>query len=132
VVVFPETYGRYRQFIEPGALLLVQGKFERDDESSRFQATGMFKLETLRERLARAVSIHLRTGTHSRSTIEALWDVFAQHQGDRPIVLEVEVTHEHRTLLVRADVTTQIRVRPSEQLVSAVERLCGAGSVVLQ
>jgi len=132
VVVFPETYGRFRQFIEPGSLLLVQGKFERDDESSRFQATGMFKLETLRERLARAVSIHLRTGTHSRSTLEALWDVFAQHQGDRPIVLEVEVAHEHRTLLVRADVTTQIRVRPSEQLISAVERLCGVGSVVLQ
>ncbi len=132
VVVFPETYGRFRQFIEPGTLLLVQGKFERDDESSRFQATGMFRLETLRERLARAVSIHLRTGTHSRSTLEALWDVFAQHQGDRPIVLEVEVAHEHRTLRVRADVTTQIRVRPSEQLISAVERLCGAGSVVLQ
>jgi hypothetical protein len=42
------------------------------------------------------------------------------------------VTHDQRTLRVRADVTTQIRVRPSEQLVSAVERLCGAGSVVLQ
>ena len=131
-VVFPEVYGRYRHLIEPGALLLVQGKFERDDESSRFQVTGMSKLETLRERLARAVSIHLRTGTHSRATIEALWDVLAQHQGDRPVVLEVDVEQPTRTLRVRADVTTQIRVRPSEQLILAVERLCGAGSVVLQ
>jgi DNA polymerase-3 subunit alpha len=132
VVVFPETYGRFRHLIEAGALLLVRGKFERDEDSSRFQAAELSPLETLRERLARAVSIHLSASTHSRSTLEALWDVLAQHQGDRPIVLEVEVAHAERRLRVRADVTPQIRVRPSEQLVTAVERLCGAGSVVLQ
>ena len=61
-----------------------------------------------------------------------MWDLLAQHQGDRPIVLEMEVAHASRRFRVRADVTAQIRVRPSEQLVTAVERLCGAGSVVLQ
>ncbi len=132
VVVFPETYGRFRHLIETGALLLVRGKFERDDDSSRFQANELSPLETLRERLAKAVNIHLRAQAASRATLEALWDLLAQHQGDRPIVLEMEVAHASRRLRVRADVTTQIRVRPSEQLVTAVERLCGAGSVVLQ
>jgi hypothetical protein len=33
---------------------------------------------------------------------------------------------------VKANVTPQIRVKPSEQLITAVERVCGAGSVVLQ
>src|SRR5687768_17973035 len=60
VVVFPETYGRFRHLIDSGALLLVRGKFERDDDSSRFQASELSPLETLRERLAKAVSIHLR------------------------------------------------------------------------
>ena len=58
--------------------------------------------------------------------------MLTQHQGDRPIVLELDVPHERRTLRVRANVTPQIRVRPSESLVSAVERVCGAGSVVLR
>jgi DNA polymerase-3 subunit alpha len=132
VVAFPETYGRFRHLIDIGALLLVRGKFERDDDSSRFQAAELSPLEALRERLAKAVSIHLPAQAMSRATLEALWDLLAQHQGDRPIVLEVEVAPASRRLRVRADVTTQIRVRPSEQLVSAVERLCGAGSVVLQ
>ena len=132
VVVFPEAYGRFRSLIEVGALLLVRGKFERDDDSSRFQAAELSPLETLRERLAKAVSIHLRSQATSRATLEALWDLLAQHQGDRPIVLEMEVARDSRRLRVRADVTPQIRVKPSEQLVSAVERLCGAGSVVLQ
>ncbi|MGD9904638.1 MAG: DNA polymerase III subunit alpha [Vicinamibacterales bacterium] len=132
VVAFPETYGRFRTLIEPGGLLLVRGKFERDEDSSRFQAAELSPLDTLRERLAKAVSIHLRAQAASRATLEALWDLLAQHQGDRPIVLEIEVAAAERRLRVRADVTTQIRVRPSEALVTEVERLCGAGSVVLQ
>jgi DNA polymerase-3 subunit alpha len=130
-VVFPETYGRFRHLIETGALLLVKGKFERDEDSTRFQANELAPLEGLRERMARSVNIHLNA-TASRSTLEALWDVLAQHQGDRPIVLELEVAHDTRRLRVKANVTPQIRVKPSEQLITAVERVCGAGSVVLQ
>jgi hypothetical protein len=37
-----------------------------------------------------------------------------------------------RTLRVSADVQSQIRVRPTEQLRAAVEQLCGAGSVTLR
>ena len=32
VVVFPEPSARHRMLIENGALLLVRGKFERDEE----------------------------------------------------------------------------------------------------
>jgi hypothetical protein len=35
-------------------------------------------------------------------------------------------------LRISADVTPEIRVRPSPQLLSAVEQLCGAGSVILR
>jgi len=33
---------------------------------------------------------------------------------------------------VTIDVNPQIRVRPSEQLVAEVEKVCGSGSVTLQ
>ena len=95
VVVFPETYGRFRHLIETGALLLVKGKFERDDDSSRFQANELSSLEGLRERMAK-LGQHPPERRHaSRSTLEALWDVLAQHQGDRPIVLETRSGARH-------------------------------------
>ena len=108
VVVFPETYGRFRHLVDTGALLLVRGKFERDEDSSRFQAVELSLLEGLRERRAKAVNIHL-SATASRSTLEALWDVLAQHQGDRPIVLELELAHDARRLRVKANVTPNPR-----------------------
>jgi hypothetical protein len=42
------------------------------------------------------------------------------------------VQKEGRLLRVSAEVMPQIRVKPSEQLQEAVERLCGAGSLTLR
>jgi DNA polymerase III subunit alpha len=131
VVTFPETFARFATIIENGTLVAVRGKFERDDESSRLQATELFPLDRLRERLSKAVRIHLN-GECTRQKLEALWDLLSAHQGDRPVAIELDVRRTGRTLRVCADVMPQIRVRPSEQLLSAVEELCGAGSVTLR
>ena len=69
---------------------------------------------------------------NDRSTFERLWDVFAQHKGDRRVAFDIELREESRHLRVKVDVNAQIRVRPSERLVSEVEKICGAGSVSLR
>jgi DNA polymerase-3 subunit alpha len=128
VVVFPETYARYRAACENGALLLVRGKFERDEESSRLQATEVLPLAQLRERLSRGVRIRLKADI-PRETIGRLWDVVAEFRGDRPLAIEVVVNGGAAHTVVRMDINPSIRVRPSEQFVSTVEKLCGQGSV---
>ena len=131
VVVFPEAYARFAPLIENGTLVAVRGKFERDDESARLQATEMFPLDALRERLSKAVRIRLN-GDCTRQKLEALWDLLSANKGDRPVAIELEVAGRGKMLRVSADVTPQIRVRPSPQLLSAVEQLCGEGSVTLR
>ncbi len=131
VVVFPEPFGRYRSHIENGALVAVRGRFERDEESSRMQATEIFPLATLGERLSKSVRIQLN-GNCTREKLEALWDVLAANQGDRTVAIEMQVHKNGRMLRVSAHVMPQIRVKPSDQLLQAVERLCGAGSVTLR
>ena len=128
VVVFPDTFARFRTACENGALLLVRGRFERDEESSRLQATEVLPLSLLRERLSRGVRIRLKAET-PRETIGRLWDVVAEFRGDRPLAIEVIVNGGATHTIVRMDVNPSIRVRPSEQFVTAVERLCGPGTV---
>jgi DNA polymerase III subunit alpha len=130
VVVFPEMYGKHRMLIENGALLLVRGKFERDEENSRFQCNDILPLSALRERLSRGVRIRLKGGC-PRATIESLWEVMTKHRGDRPVAVEVELNGGARHVIVRAEVTQSIRVRTSEQFVTDVEQLCGPGSVTI-
>jgi DNA polymerase-3 subunit alpha len=130
VVVFPEMFARHRALIVNGALLLVRGKFERDEESSRFQCADILPLSGLKERLSRGVRIRLK-GNCPRETIEALWELLGKHRGDRPVAVEVDVNGGSRHVIMRAEVTSSIRVRTSEQFVADVERICGPGSVTV-
>jgi DNA polymerase-3 subunit alpha len=133
VVVFPEAFRQFGHAVsDNGQLVLVKGKFERDDDSARILASEIAPLDIVRERLARSVAIRLSTPPHDRGTFEKLWDVFAQHKGDRRVAFDIELQAPQRRLRVKVDVNAQIRVRPSEQLVQDVERICGTGTVSLR
>ena len=130
VVVFPETFRNTGHLAENGAMLLVKGKFERDSESARIVASELQSIERVRDKLSTAVSITLSTPKHGRQTFERLWDILAQHKGDRRVAFFLR--DEERGLRVNVKVNAQIRVRPSDRLVADVEQICGAGSVRLR
>jgi DNA polymerase-3 subunit alpha len=130
VVVFPEAFKQWGSFVEEGRMLLVKGRCERDDDAARVQASELAPIEAVRERLASSVAITLSTPRHDRDTFMRLWDVLMQHKGDRRVAIELVDPDRH--LRVMIDVNAQIRVRPSERLVSDVERVCGSGSVTLR
>jgi DNA polymerase-3 subunit alpha len=132
IVVFPETFKQCGHLAENGQMVLVKGKYEKDDESARILASEIVPIDMVRERLARSVAIRLSTPPHDRATFERLWEVFAQHKGDRRVAFDIEVKDAGHPLRVKVDVNAQIRVRPSERLVSEVEKICGEGSVSLR
>ncbi len=132
VIVFPEAFRQYGHLGENGQMVVVKGKLEKDDESARIVASEIGPMALVREKLATTVAIRLSTPPHGRTTFEQLWDVFARHKGDRRIVFDVEVREPERRLRMKVDVSATIRVRPSEQLVSEVEKICGTGSVSLR
>ncbi|HEU4692553.1 MAG TPA: OB-fold nucleic acid binding domain-containing protein, partial [Vicinamibacterales bacterium] len=129
VVVFPETFKQHGHYAENGRSVIVHGRFERDDESVRVLATEIAPIEMVRERLAKSVAIRLSMPPHGRATCEQLLELLAQHKGDRRVAFVILENDRH--LRVTADVSG-IRVRPSERLVSEVEKICGVGSVSLR
>jgi DNA polymerase-3 subunit alpha len=130
VVVFPETFTRHGALVDTDAMLLVRGKFEKDDESARIVATELLPIAALRERTTTEVVIHLTGRSAARTTFEALAELLTRHRGDRKVFLELDVRSRDKPLRVRSEVAQ--RVRPSERLVSEVEQICGAGSVELR
>jgi len=129
IVVFPEAFRQHGHLAENGQTVLVKGKFERDDESARILASEIVPIGLVFERLAKSVAIRLTTPPADRATFQRLWDLFAQHKGDRRVAI---VLHERdRHMRITVDVNG-IRVRPSETLVAEVEKICGSGSVTLR
>ncbi len=129
VVVFPETFGKCGTVIEADAMVLVRGKFEKDDESARIVATELLPISSLQERTTREVVIHLAPQPQ-RSTFEQLAELLSRHRGDRRVYIELDVKGREKPLRVRSEVP--LRVKPSERLVTEVEQLCGSGSVELR
>jgi DNA polymerase III subunit alpha len=132
VVVFPETFAKSASLIQTDSMVLVKGKFERDDEATRLLASEIVAIDIVRERAARAVAIRLSMPPHDRATVEAVLGVLARHKGDRKVLFEVELRGGPRPLKVRAEVLGPTRVKPSAQLVADLERICGEGAVVLR
>jgi DNA polymerase-3 subunit alpha len=128
-VVFPEAYARYGALVADDAMLLVRGKYERDEESSRLVVAEITPLDAVREKAVRGVEIRLSGKGLARPVMRELASVLERHPGDRRVSVIVEVnggTH----LRVRA--ATARRIRPSDTFVRDVEAVCGAGSVVLK
>jgi DNA polymerase III subunit alpha len=130
VVVFPETFKQYGHLGENGQMVLVKGKFEKDDETTRVLAAEILPIDIVRERLAKAVAIRMSAPADPQETFHKLWDVFMQHKGDRRVAIELQ--EPDLKLRIKLDINAQIKVRPSERLVAEVEKICGAGSVSLR
>ena len=77
IIVFPEAYPRAAALIESGTLVLVRGKLERDDETVRILASEIAPLDSVRERLAREVAIHLQEAGRPRHARKPRRDLLA-------------------------------------------------------
>src|SRR5688572_20826542 len=129
-VVYPETFNKYTSLIAADAMLLVRGKYERDDETSRLVAAEMTPLELVRERAVREVEITLTGKGLGRDVLRQLAAVLDRHPGDRRVSFVVRVNGDGPPLRVRA--ATARRIRPSDHFVRDVEAIGGAGCVVLK
>lgn len=128
-VVFPDAFTRHGSLVAADAMLLVRGKYERDEESSRLIVAEITALDVVRDRAVRGVEIRLRGAGLGREAMRSLASVFERHPGDRPVSFVVELNGA-KALRVRA--ATARRIRPSEHFVRDVEAVCGTGSVQLK
>jgi DNA polymerase-3 subunit alpha len=129
-VVYPEAFGKFGGLITPDAMLLVRGKYERDEETSRLVVAEITPLDLVRERAVREVEIVLPGGALARETMRQLATVLERHPGDRRLSFVVQVNGAGPKLRVRT--ATAHRIRPSDVFVRDVEAVCGAGSVQLK
>jgi len=132
VVVFPEAFSKAAALLQTDAIVLVKGRFERDDESTRLLASEILPIEAVREQLAREVVVRMTSPPHDRRTFEDVSAVLGRHKGDRRVAFLVTTSTTEPPMRVRVDLSGQVRVRPSTQLVADLERICGPGSVTLR
>ncbi|HEY6358607.1 MAG TPA: OB-fold nucleic acid binding domain-containing protein, partial [Vicinamibacterales bacterium] len=130
VVVYPEAFARFGGPAVDDAMVLVKGKYERDEESSKVVASEIVLLDVVRDKAVREVEILVSGGDVRRDALRRLDGVFERHAGDRPVMFVIDLNGGADHYRVR--VGTARRIRPSEPFVRDVEAICGGQSVVLR
>jgi DNA polymerase-3 subunit alpha len=130
VVVYPEAFSRFGGAAVDDAMLLVKGKYERDEETSKIVAAELTPLDVIRDKAVREVEIRVKAAAVKRDAMRRLDGVFERHPGDRRVLFVVDVNGGPQHLRVRTG--TARRIRPSDHFVRDVEAICGEGSVVLK
>ena len=128
VVVFPDAYRKYESLIVADGMVLVRGRLEKDQESSRILVAEISSIASISEFENRAVSIRLTAPPHNRDTFEALLKVFRRYPGDRKVKVELELRNHDRPLMVYANLSNTL-VQASDNLAKEVEELCGNESI---
>jgi DNA polymerase-3 subunit alpha len=129
-VMYPEAFGRFGHLVTADAMVLVRGKYERDDETSKLVVAEITPLEVVRERAVREVEITLSGKGLGKDLMRQVAAVLERHPGDRRVSFVVQVNGGGPTLRVRA--ATARRVRPTDNCVREIEAVCGPGSVHLR
>jgi DNA polymerase-3 subunit alpha len=128
-VVFPETFARFGGLVVDDAMLIVRGKYEREDETSRVVVSEITPIDVVRDRAVKEVEIRLAGPGLARQGMHTLAEVLDRHAGDRRVRFVVEM---NGAVGLRVRVATARRVKPSDHLVRDVEAVCGSGTVVFR
>jgi DNA polymerase-3 subunit alpha len=129
-VVFPEAFAKYGAQVVDDALVLVRGKYERDEDTGRLVVSEITPLDVVRERAVRGVEIRLPASPVARDVMRRVAELLDRYPGDRRVSFVVEVNGAGPKLRIRA--STARRIKPSDSFVKAVEAVCGSGSVSLK
>jgi len=89
VLVFPETFRENQDLLSSDAPLFFVGQLEADDRSAKIKATAIYRMENLRDQLARSVHFEIRADRMSGADLTDLRKVMERHRGGKKSFLHL-------------------------------------------
>ena len=130
-VVFPETFQRYGELIQPEAIVFLRGTVDRRRERPSLVVDEVIAMDNAIEQLTGALVCRLPASVDLRDTLARLRDALGRHRGTCPVFLEL-------VPLSRAEVRVTLRpdkqwcVSPSRGLLDELVKLLGEASLLLR
>jgi DNA polymerase-3 subunit alpha len=114
ISVFNELFDRHRDKLKEDALLVVQGKVQKDDFGTRVQAEELLDLEALRSRYAARLRILMNGGADAKK----LQQVLAPYRASGKGACQVVVAYANGQAACEVALGDAWRVRPEPQLIA--------------
>jgi len=113
VVVFPEAYRENREALAAEGPIFLVGRVDADETSSKVIAEEIFRMDQIRERLARSVHFTVRSERMTAADVRELRKTIDRHRGDKKAFLHLVREGAYEAVLALPD---RLGVAPSLEL----------------
>ena len=114
--------------MEDDKLLIVTGKLDKDEESSRLVAVKVRAVDDLLGGLGRVLLVQVAAPPADRTMLDNLLTIFQKYPGQTRVRLQVELRTQMPPVKIGASIGAA-RVQPSDRLIESIETVCGKGAV---
>ncbi len=124
VIVFPDTYSRYMQYIAEDNIILLKGRASiSEDQPAKIICESITPYENI-EDSDKTLWLKLPKGSHKKT--EDITDVLSRHRGNSKVIIYIEETGKK----LYADVNNYVKI--DNALVERLKDMLGNGCVVIR
>ncbi|HWP40425.1 MAG TPA: OB-fold nucleic acid binding domain-containing protein, partial [Tepidisphaeraceae bacterium] len=126
---YAELTRRYPDLLTVERIVFVKGRIDRRRETPCIIVNDIIPIEEAIGRLTTAIAVKLDRTRHTPATVAELAPLLRQYPGNLRVYLQVQTAQPQKVLL---QLGRELSVRPSRQLIEALESLLGSGTVQLR
>jgi DNA polymerase-3 subunit alpha len=125
IVVFPDVLEANIEKIKKDAKLVITARVSRrEDENPKFLAEEVFTVEDAKARFAKMLLIDIEPCFCGPTTLHALEDIFAQHNGDVEVLFRLKENGEEKYVRSR-----RYKLSTSQDVLRQIRGMLGDGNV---
>lgn len=128
VIVFPELYRTSNHLLITDTPLIVAGQLDKSEQGNKIKGTRIHLLAEVKRKNTARVDIRLNATGLTQDDLLKVKEILLRYRGDIPVFLRLQNLTRKDSLI---SVGREIRVTPSENLISEVEAVVGTGTVSL-
>jgi DNA polymerase-3 subunit alpha len=127
-IVFPDLYSTAQHLLLTDTPLIVAGQLDKSEQGNKIKAMRIHLLAEVKKKGATRMDIKLSATGLTQDDLLKVKDILVRYKGSIPVYLRLQNPTRKDSLI---SVGRDIRVTPSDQLVSEIESVLGAGAVSL-
>ncbi len=122
-IQWPTEFAEQGQFIQPDAIVVIQGTIDRRSDEPNLIVKRVIPLEQLDKQLTTGLKIRIRP-PHDESTLRTVQQITRGYPGHQQFLLDIETADGGRTQL-----ESNKRIELSDELVSRLKDALGPGNI---
>jgi DNA polymerase-3 subunit alpha len=128
VVVFPDLYKSAHHLLLTDTPLIIAGQLDKSEQGNKIKALRLHLLTEVKKRGTTRLDIRFNATGLTQDDLLKVKEILLRYQGNIPVFLRLQNPSRKESLI---SLGREIRVNPSEQLISEIESVLGAGAVSL-